>query len=196
MVITRLLQRHSDLHHRVGAVVSLAGFASGRGLRFKPWPRRLYTGLAKTVACQPGAWLWRLGCLNTVALRLFYNYSHFGRQRLGTGQRRQKRLEFEIGLWHLNDVRTWGFTVGEMLRLKSLGPSLNLPLWHVFSPRDQLLKADSNHTELATLYGRLTCLPTRTASHVPTKITSAKTAKTYLPPELRQAFSQGESPRS
>lgn len=187
VVITRMLQRHPELTKNVRKLVSLFGFAHKKDFLI-PQPRKTFYLL--------GAWLFSLPITSAFYRRVFlhpgvlrrgYHKTKNAKQKfkgLNTEQRKET-MEFEIKLWHANDIRTHMRTVVEFLTLDNTKTRVNLPVHHIAVHKDRYFDNTSVEKHFRQIFSDYTLLAElKSGTHAPTIVKTAAEAKVIAPQEL------------
>ncbi|MYB39894.1 alpha/beta hydrolase [Candidatus Saccharibacteria bacterium] len=186
LIATRFLQRHPAYRERVSSAVSVAGFVKHDCLKFDPGRRCFYLTVANTVRTKLGAAVFRRLLLNRWVLRRFYARTYSARHKFAgrSPADRERFLKMEVGLWHLNDSRTWAFTAKEMLTCDLTGKRLKLPLFHLDVAGDQFLDAATNLANLKRIYNKVEVLNVESSAHAPSVIASAEEIEAIMPDDM------------
>ena len=189
LVITRFLQRHPAYRKRVSSVVSVAGFVKHDCLKFGPARRFCYMLTADVIGTRLGAAAFRRLLLNKWVLRRFYARTYSARRKFAgrSAADRERFLDMEVGLWHLNDPRTWAFTAKQMLTCDLTGERLKLRLLHLDVAGDQFLDAAANLANLKKTYGKVETLKVQLPAHAPSVIASAEEIEAVMPAGMAAA---------
>ena len=202
LVVTRLLQLYPGRRKDVRLLCSLTGFLDGRSLSFSPARRFWCLRAVSLIGSRGGSLAFRYLVLNGWALRRFYSRILSARGRFAhfPPERRRRLMEVEIRLWRINDIRTWAFTAGEMIRGDLSRPPLGLDLHHVFARGDHFLDNRHNNERLRLVYNRVELYEIDLANHAPTVVASPEEVEALMPPELaavleEKAFMKKKLPR-
>ncbi len=188
LIITRMLQRYPELAKKVDMVVSIVGFAHYEDFKFN---RRTFLFL------QYCAWFFshrlpaafvRHILLRKIFIRAAYNLVADRHSKLkdADANERKKRIEFEIGLWHSNDVRTYMKTGYEMLTVDLFGERVALPVYHVTVEGDRYFDNQRVEQHLKVIYDKVKVVVATLPAHAPTVIADAAAAAPLIPAEIRK----------
>lgn len=184
VIITRMLQRHPDLTERVEKLVSLFGFADSNDFKMSQRSKILNGMAARFFSLPITSDFYRLVLLNPHVLRAGYHKTKNAKQKFAglTPEQKRENMEFEIELWHANDLRTHMRTAYEFVTFHMSDVKVNLPVHHIAVHNDRYFnnasvekhfrQIFSNYKQLAELDG---------GTHAPTSIQTAEEAMTILP---------------
>lgn len=191
VIITRMLQRHPEHTKNVRMLVSLFGFAHTKDFMI-PQPRKMfYTA---------GAWFFSLPITSTFYRKVFlrpnvlrsgYHKTKNAKEKFKGLNNQQKReaMEFEIKLWHANDLRTHMRTAYEFLTLNNTKAEVDLPVYHIAVHNDRYFSNASVQKHFKQIFRDYRLLAElKSGTHAPTRISSAKEALPLIPAELINAL--------
>ena len=193
VVATRMLQRYPDLAKKVDMLVSTAGFSHYQDFKFSPRRLRAYRALSKVLSRRPVAVVFKNICLHPLLIKYIYTkgpnskhkFEHF------TGAERQRMVDFEVKLWHLNDVRTHWITTDAMLHLNNCdGRRVELPVWHIFAEGDQYFDKHTTEQHLRVIYSDYHEAIAKLKNHAPSVIADASEAAEFIPQKIRTALAR------
>lgn len=192
VVITRMLQRYPQLNDQVDMLVSVVGFSHKDDFSFSKvryWGYRL---AAKTLANPLGSSLFSLVALNRFVLRHAYSKTHNAKHKFANldGDQHRQMVDFEIYLWHANDVRTWLYTTNQFLKLDNCTRQLKLPLLHVSVKADRYFDQQLVLQHLRVIFSKVTVMKSSMQDHAPSVIADIETATPLLPKKLRQMLAK------
>jgi pimeloyl-ACP methyl ester carboxylesterase len=169
VVATRMLQRYPDLAKKVDLVVSMVGFMHHDDFRFKPRNRQLMILFSGFISLRPVAWFFRYVCLNGPAIKAVYARLPAGKRRLSTMDPVEARemLDFDVTLWHLNDVHTHWRTTYEFLNIDNCRKQIALPVWHVGSNNDHYFDNAIVEQHMLVVFNSCTMLLIDAKAHTP-----------------------------
>lgn len=188
VIATRMLQKYPELAKKVDLVVSIVGFAHHDEFKFS---KRNYVFMrtAAKIFSQPfPAWFVKTFVLRSPFIRGTYalvadNHSKF---KDADKSERRKRVDFEIDLWKMNDVRTYMQTGHIMLTLDLCKQKVNLPVHHVAVDNDQYFDNYVVEQHLGVIYTEVQVTKAKLGAHMPTVVASAKEVAPFIPPKLRR----------
>jgi pimeloyl-ACP methyl ester carboxylesterase len=192
LIVTRMLQLHPELTSRIDFVVSIVGFANKKDFKFKRQNYLLLSTMARVFSRRLPAWMMQSIILRDPFIRTTYTLvagKHSKLKDAGDDERR-KRIDFEIGLWQTNDVRTRMETATTMFSVDLASESIDLPVYHVAVLNDRYFDNDTVAKHLRLIYKKVYVSSTKVSGHVPTVIADAKTMAAFLPARIRKLLDQ------
>lgn len=192
VVATRMLQRYPELASKVDLVVNIVGFMHHSDFKFSPRQRKLFIGIARTLSIPPLPWLIRHTWLTAPVIKNIYVRTPSGKLRFHEvgAERYNTLLDFEVRLWHANDVRTHWFTTSQFLEIDNCRTHIGLPVWHVVSTNDQYFDNDAVEQHMKIVYGEYHQSTMRSKSHTPSIIGDKEEIAVMIPAGLRKRLSR------
>lgn len=188
VIITRALQRHPDLELNVHKLVSLFGFASSNDFKMTPRSRFWNGLLAKTFSLPVTSNIYRGLLLNPLVLRSTYDKTKNARQKFAglTLEQKKANMDFEVGLWRDNDLRTHMHTAAEFLNFDNTkGPKVNLPVYHIAVHNDRYFNNESVEKHFRQIFSDYhLVVELKGGTHAPTAVRTAEEAASLMPKEL------------
>lgn len=187
-ITTRMLQRCPELTNKVELLVSLVGFVHKEDFHIRKrntllmrygasiFSRRLSAGFVRYVALRPSL------------IRFTYHQVADKHSKLKDADEaeRDKRIDFEIKLWHMNDVRTYMDTTVTMFTLDLCKERVNLDVYHVAVAHDRYFDNEVVEQHLGVIYNKVSVITSVMPNHGPTVVATAKDAAPFIPRRLRQ----------
>lgn len=192
LITTRMLQKYPELVQKVDLLISTVGFAHKDDFilpkRIK-WPLRI---AASFFSNKWPAWFLKTFILQGPLIRASYRLVADSHSKLKDGDEseRKRRIDFEIILWKINDIRTYMDTTITMLTADTCNIQVNLPVHHIAVDVDRYFDNHRVEQHLGIIYSRVYVIAAKSAAHAPTVIASAKDAAHFVPPKLRRLLSQ------
>lgn len=192
VVVTRMLQNYPDIAKKVDLLVSVVGFAHREDFIFsKPryWSYRLGAGL---FAHRLPAFFFKNLALNPMVLKLAYGRTHNAQQKFekATKEERKQLMDFEIHLWHANDLRTQMFTTVEFFTLDNCKKQVDLPVWHVSVDTDRYFDNEVVEQHMRVIYSDFHKIKAKMENHAPSVVADIKAASAMIPPKLRKILAK------
>lgn len=189
VVITRMLQRYPDIAKKVDDVVSLVGFVHHEDFKMKSSTKRLLSAGGALLSFRTSAMLARYLLLNRPMIYLGYLLVGDRNVKMYDASRaeRTQRISFEVDLWQANDVRTYGFTGRQMLKVNLCQHNGNipLPLTHVMVEDDRYFDNRVVNEHLNIIYENVSIIKTSMKGHAPTVISTTEQVSPFIPKRLR-----------
>lgn len=192
VVATRMLQRYPDLVDKVDLLVSVVGFSHKDDFAFT---KTRYYGLrwsARIFSWRIPAFLLRTIALNTLVLRTFYGRLEYAQEKFKgmSSEERKKMMDFEVYLWHANEVRTHAYTANQFLKVDNCKVPVNVPVWHVWVKADRYLDQHLVEQHLRTIFKDYKQAEAKMKGHAPSVIAEAEAAAPLIPAALRRVLAR------
>lgn len=187
VVVTRMLQRYPDIAKRVDVLMSVVGFSHHEDFAFSKRRMRLYRLGSRLVSYRLPAIFFRNVCLHPWVLRAAYAKTHNARQKFEnlSADEFSSVMDFEVHLWHVNDVRTHMYTSNQFLKVDNCQWRIDLPVHHVSVKADRYFDNHVVEQHMRIIFNDFTEYVSKMNSHAPSVIADVKTAAPLLPPKLR-----------
>lgn len=189
-LVIRMFQKYPELARKVDLFASIAGFAHHEDFTFSKNMFRFLKTTAKIFSYRLPALIAGKIILTKPVIKATYlagANKHSKMKDAGSKAELNKRIDFEAGLWQMNDVRT---RMSTMLLMFSLdvchGPSLKVPACHVTAAQDRYFDNEVVEQHLKVIFSRMEIIPGEMAAHAPTIVATAKEAAPYVPKRLRR----------
>lgn len=188
-LIIRTLQKYPELARKVDMVVSIAGFARYDDFIFSKkllWSLR---AIARLLSIRPVAWFVKHFVLVKPVIKSTYLLAGNRHSKMKDAVDRaelDRRIDFEAGLWKMNDVRTRGSTMLLMFNIDVCNQKVaNTPIYHVTASEDRYFDNQIVEQHLKIVFDKVEVLPSEMGNHAPTIVATAKEAAAYIPKRLR-----------
>lgn len=191
VVATRMLQRYPELTGKVDLLVSLVGFAHKDDFLFTPTRLRAYRGIAKFLSWKFPAFVFRHTALTAPVLRMAYSKTYNAKKKFAAVENKEdfKRMnDFEVVLWHQNNVQTHWFTTHEFLGLDNCDRPVDLPVWHVATANDHFFDHAVVEQHMRVIFSDFHEAEMNIASHAPSVIADAEMAAPLVPDKLKKVL--------
>lgn len=187
-ITTRMLQKFPELTNRVSVLVSVVGFVNHEEFKFTKRNYWLMRSGAWFFSHRGPAFFARHVLLRPILIRTTYKMVADKHSKLkdANEQERDRRIDFEIGLWHANDVRTYMSTTITMFTIDLLQTKVDLPLYHIEVAEDRYFDAHVVEQHMNVIYDGVQVIRTHVKNHGPTVIANAKQAEDFIPAKLRR----------
>jgi pimeloyl-ACP methyl ester carboxylesterase len=188
LVVTRMLQKYPDLTKKVDLLTSFVGFVHKDDFKFKPLQYWSLRTLAFVFEKRLPAFLMRHLVLRSWNIHFTYNLMADKHTKLMDANEveRKKRIDFEVELWQINDVRTYMKTLTTMLKVDLCNLQVDLPVYHVSVPDDRYFDNNIVEQHMRIIYKDFENIPCKILGHMPTVIVDAKGAAPFIPNRLRK----------
>lgn len=192
VIITRMLQRYPDLTDKVDLLISVVGFAHREDFIFTKPRYWFYRSMATFFSLRLPAVFFRNVVLHPILIKAAYGKTRNAKDKFKglTPSQYKEMINFEIYLWHCNDVRTYMKTSTEFLTLDNCKKRVNLPLWHVVVDSDRYLDPHKVSEHLHLIYSDVIEVKSKLPTHAPSIIADKETAKPLFPTKLRRRLAR------
>jgi pimeloyl-ACP methyl ester carboxylesterase len=192
VVVTRMLQRYPDLARKVDLLISVAGFSHKDDFKFSRRRALVYRSIASLLSHRATAALFRGIFLQPALIRSMYAKTPNAKHKFAdlSEEDFKKMTEFEIKLWHDNDVKTHWSTTHAMLTLDNCRRHVDLPLWHVTVKADQYFDAHNVEQHMRVVFADFHQVTSKLKAHAPSVIADASTAAPLFPGKIRRLLAR------
>ncbi|MEO8862836.1 MAG: alpha/beta hydrolase [Candidatus Saccharimonadales bacterium] len=192
VIATRMIQRYPDLAKKVNLIISVVGFAHHDDFVFKKSRYNIYVAASRFFSFRLPALFFRNVLLHPSVLRLAYAHTHNAKSKFeGLPKAKQREnMDFEIHLWHSNDLRTHMYTSYDFLRVDNCKKPIDMPLWHIAVPADQYFDAESVEQHLKLIYNKVNIAVADVDNHAPSIIAEAEEAAPLIPTKIRRLLAR------
>jgi len=193
VIVTRMLQRYPDLTKKVDMLISIAGFAHKDDFMFTKRRHFMYLSMARFFSLPVASSFFRHVLLSPLLLKTVYKHTHNAKNKFHglVEEELEEMLNFEVRLWHDNDVRTYMQTSKEFLTLDNCKVKVDLPVHHVAISEDRYFDnhvVEQHFRVIFNDYHELANLSI--GNHAPSVIADAKAAAPFVPPKLRRLLAK------
>lgn len=192
VVATRMLQRYPDLAQKVDLLVSAVGFAHKDDFTFTRARYNFYLWMSRLFSFRIPALIFRHVALNSLVIRLAYSKTKNAKEKFAGLNKAEHRaiMNFEIGLWQRNDVRTHMSTSVSFLTLDNCQQKVDLPVWHVAVDGDRYFDNHRVEQHMRVIFNDFNIVHSHIKNHGPSVILDKEAAKPFTPPEIRKLLSK------
>lgn len=194
VVVTRMLQRHPSLVKKVDLLVSIVGFVHHEEFHYdKPTFTFLRYGSSICSRRIP-AWIIQHMLLRGLIIRATYKLvaDRHVKMKDADETERKKRIDFEIILWKINDVRTYMDNGITMLTLDLCNERIDLPVYHIGVDNDRYFNNQVVEQHLNVIFSHVYMVPSKMGAHAPTVVATAKEAAPFIPAKIRRLLSSSQ----
>lgn len=191
-ITTRMLQRCPELKSRVNLLVSVVGFVHHEEFIFTKRNFYMLRYGASFFSNRLPAYIGKKIALRPSLIRATYNMVADKNVKMKDADEaeRKRRIDFEIHLWQINDIRTYMDTAVSMFKMDLLQPAVDLPVYHIGVAEDRYFDNHIVEQHLNIVYNKVTMINTSFKNHGPTVIADAKAASAFIPPKLKRLLAQ------
>ncbi len=187
LVVTKMLQKYPELVSRVKIVVSLAGFAHKDDFRFKKNNFYFFKFVSWLCSGYLTSKFVQKIVLRDYIIRLGYkilepNFVGEKHSKIRTAEtnERKKRIDFEIYLWKVNDIRTYMYTGNNMLRVNLCNSLVSMPVNHVSADDDRYFDNNLVEEHMRSIYTDFILIPVHNQPHSTSVIATAEDAGKFF----------------
>lgn len=192
IVVTRMLQKYPDLVQKVDLVISIVGFCHKDDFHLKRRYFYLFRYGSVIFSRAIPAWVIQHFLLRPSLIRLAYHLVEDKNEKLKDANRdeRERRIDFEIGLWRCNDIRTYMRTTTEMFTLDLCTKQVNLPVYHIAVDLDRYFDNNLVEQHMRVIYNDCTLIKSKMNGHSHTVIATAKEVAPFFPRKIRNILAR------
>lgn len=193
VIATRMLQRCPELRDKVEILVSVVGFARYDDFSFSQRRMLAYRVLTKFFTWRLPAMTFKNLALNPGVLKLAYHKTKNAKHKFKNLEKKDHAamMDFEIHLWHSNDVRTHMFTSHEFLHLDNCANGrVDMPLWHIAVKNDNYFDNHKVEQHLNVIFSKVSVVEAKMDNHAPSIIATAEEAAPMIPRKIRNLLSK------
>jgi pimeloyl-ACP methyl ester carboxylesterase len=190
VVATRMLQKHPDIAKQVDLIVSIVGFTRADDFRI---PRRNFYAMkyaTRILRHALPAMVAKL-VIRPVTIRATYNAmaNRHSKMKGADYAERKLRIDFEVILWRVNDLRTYFYTANTMFTLDLCKEQVpQVPVYHVAITSDQFFDNHLVEQHLHVIYPEVQVVNVHLTAHMPTVVASPKEVAPFFPAKLRKVL--------
>ena len=189
VVVTRMLQKYPDIAKKTDLLASVVGFARHDEFTFSRLRMFLYRLGTRFFSHRLPAFWFRALALHPLVIKTVYGRTYNARHKFKqAGAKYSELMDFEVHLWHVNDVRTHMYTSAEFLKLDNCTRKVDLPLWHVAVKKDRYFDNDIVEQHLRVIFSEVHVVKSRMSDHAPSIIASVEEAAPVIPQKLRRVL--------
>ncbi len=190
VVATKMLQKYPELTKKVEFVVSIVGFAHHDDCVFGTRNFLLMRYSASFFSNRLPSIFVKHFILRAPFIRWTYNSVADKHSKLKNAslEERNKRINFEINLWQINDIRTYMDTSVSMLIVDICDKQVDLDVYHVAVKGDRYFDNTIVEQHLGVIYKKVTVFQSSMKAHAPTVVADAKAAAPFMPRGLRKVL--------
>ena len=187
-IVTRMLQRFPELAKKVELLISVVGFVHHEEFIFSRRNFLMFRYGASIMSNWLPAFFIKHVALRPTMIRATYKLvaDKNVKMRDADDAERKMRIDFEINLWKINDIRTYMDNAVTMLTLDLCKQQVDLPVYHVAVAEDRYFDNHIVEQHLGVIYSKVSVIHAHMKQHAPTVIADAKAASELVPPKLRR----------
>ena len=192
IVATRMLQRYPDLVNKVDLLVSVVGFAHKDDFMFSKRRHTAYIAASKVLSHRIPAIFFKNILIHPILLRAAYARTHNAKHKFKntTPEEFKRLMDFEVHLWHTNDVRTHWTTTVAMLTVDNCKVKVALPVWHVAVKGEKYFDNNSVEQHFRVIFSNYHEALSSLDNHAPSILATKKDAAPLIPKKIRNVLSK------
>ncbi|HEX5456707.1 MAG TPA: alpha/beta hydrolase [Candidatus Saccharimonadales bacterium] len=189
LIVTRMLQKYPEIAKKTDLLVSSVGFVHHEDFSLPKWQQLGIRAIGRVFQFRLPAFIMRYTLLSGPFIKGFYNFigaSHSKMQDAGSKDVKKKRINAEIKLWHINDLRTRMKTLADMFKIDLCNAKVDLPVHHVYVDGDRFLDNKVVEQHMRIIYNDFIGLETDIKGHMPSIVATAEEAEPFVPKKLKR----------
>lgn len=189
LIVTRMLQKYPSLAKKVDLLVSSVGFVHHEDFRLPMYQQMGLKALGSVFQYSIPAFTFRYTVLQGPVIKGFYALFGTTHSKMKDSQSKKvkkQRVNAEIKLWQINDVRTRMRTMADMFRVDLCDKKINLPVHHVFVDGDRYFNNQFVEQHMRIIYNDFIGIKTDIKGHMPSIVATAKEAEPFVPSKLKK----------
>ncbi len=190
IIVTRMLQLYPRLADQIDFVVAGVGFLSHHDIKYPKSKQFVWKCITAINSTRFFSFITKRIVLNRHVIKVLFDISERKNRGNETEEQRIERIDFEIKLWTVNDVRTHFYTLNQMLHVEITDKPVSTPLWHLSVDGDQYLDAHSAKEHIRAVYSDYKHASVESDKHAPTVVASAEEAMNFIPLAVRRALNK------
>lgn len=186
VIATRMLQKYPELSKKVDLLVSAAGFTHKDDFGITKPTKLLFRFGPVIFSWRVSAWLLQTFVLRGPIIRTAYRVAGEKNAKLHhlSPEAQAAVINFEVGLWKANDIRTYMDTTISMMNLNLCNAKVDLPVYHINMSGDHFFDHHSVEQHMRVVFTDYIPMNVDYHGHAPTVIADAKEARKLLPRKL------------
>jgi pimeloyl-ACP methyl ester carboxylesterase len=188
-LVIRMMQRYPDLAAKVDIFISISGFAHRDDFIFDSKTYWSLRGLARLFSYRLSAAFAKHVILTRPVIKASYLLAGNRHSKMKDAIdliERDRRIDFEVGLWQMNDVRTRMKTMTMMFTIDVCDKPVDVPVYHVTATEDRYFDNEIVRQHLNVIFRSVEMISTNMSNHAPSIMATAKEAAPYIPPRVRK----------
>lgn len=192
VVATYMLQKYPKIAKQINLYVSMVGFAHKDDFNVTSGKKRQFKFLSMAFKGPIGSTFFRYVLLAPIVIKTVYKVQANTHPKMKGASKEElnRRLNFEVKLWHSNDVRTQMYTGDIMLNLDLTTKKINLPVVHIYTDGDQYFDNKRIIEHFKMIFSDVTEAKAKLPNHAPTIIDDVAQAGAIFPPSVRKMLAK------
>lgn len=187
VIVCRMLQKYPEMASKVKLTVSLVGFAHKDDFIFKKstyfWLRWSASWWSNYLPAQ----FLKIFIIRAPIIRWIYWRQRNQHSKLIDADEDEtiKRINFEVILWKINDIRTYMDTAISLLTVNLCYLPISGNVCHIYVDNDRYLNNQIVEQHLKIIFKKVTMIKSKLGLHAPTVVATAADAAQFIPKRLR-----------
>lgn len=189
LIVTRMLQKYPELAKKVDLLVSSVGFVHHEDFKLPKKQQYGLRTLGNVFQFSLPAFLFRYTFLQGPVISTTYQMvakKHSKMSDAESPEELKKRINAEIVLWQINDVRTRMRTMADMFKVDLCDKKVNLSVHHVSVENDRYFDNNVVEQHMRIIYKDFINIPADIPAHMPSIVATAEEAELFVPAKLRK----------
>lgn len=192
-IATRMLQKYPEIAARVDLYISVAGYTHFEDFKLPEKHKWFYRNFSKFFIPKWSATLFRYLILNTLILKSFYRFMPNARSKFSnlSNAEYKKMINFDVELWHNNDVQTYMKTANEMFIADLTHQKVNMPVHSIsLGKADQYFDSKSVAKNMKKIFTSYTVDNAKMKTHMPSVISDKSETVGLIPKASRSLLAR------
>jgi len=192
LVVTRMLQKNPDLVKKIDLVFSFAGFVHYQDFRFKKSTFYTFKYLTPVLSMRIPATFIRYCLFQGPIIKTAYKLVEGKHEKIRDvdEEERKRRINFEVKLWQINDVRTYMSTARSMFTVNLCNAHVELPIYHISVNNDRYFNNVLVEQHMRAIFTDFELEEANVPTHAASVIATAKEAEPYVTPKVRRLLNK------
>ena len=188
VVTLRMLQKYPDIAKKIDLLVSLVGFSDKSDFKISKKNQFLLRSMSTIFKYKTTAFLFRYIGLNKLVINLAYRISAKNHPKMKDADNGElkRRINFEVYLWQINDVRSYMVTMLMMFTLRQGTTKLPLNLEMVTVANDQYFDDKVVYSNFKNIFNKVYRSKIKLKNHAPTVIGSKEDSAIFIHDRIRK----------
>lgn len=194
-IVTRMLQKYPELAKKTDLLVSCVGFVRHDDFRMPNWQQRGLRVMGRIFEKRVLAWIIRYLVLRKSVIKSIYMLVQGRHSKMKDAANRKElnaRIDAEVKLWQINDVRTRMRTMADMFSLDVCDKQVDLPVYHVSVDSDRYFDNATVEQHMRVIYKDFRGMPTTIPGHMPSIVATAEEAAPFVPAKLKRVLARAK----
>ena len=195
VIVTRMLQKYPEIVDKTELLISAVGFTHKDDFIYTPVRTFIYKHTSMLLSQKLPSILFKAIALNPSVIRLIYAHTKNAKDKFKNLTKAESKavMNYEVHLWHANDIRTHMRTTHEFFILDNCKVPVNLNVHHISVGEDRYFDNNKVKQHLEIIFSKVEIIPASINSHGPSLILSKEDAAPFIPDKVRKLLSKDPS---